>query len=257
MKALAVIALVGLGLYLVARAWKPILLVLLDLFAGLGGWSEAFRARGHDVLTLDIDPRFGCDITADILTWDPDSIPPPDIVLASPPCEAFSTMSIGTHWGGGVRAYEPKTDAARLGIALVERTVDIISALRPTFFVIENPRDVLRNLPLALPDDRRTVWQCHVGREWAKPTDLWGGFPPSLDLPRECHNRHPDHAETCCCHDHNAAPRGSRTGTQGPKTAAQRAEIPYGLSFLVCEAAERDLENFCRASAFDPAWTIL
>lgn len=214
---------------------------VLDLFAGLGGFSEAFRARGHDVTTLDIDPRFGCDVTADVLTWNPDSIEPPDIILASPPCEAFSTMSIGTHWTGGRRAYIPKTAAARLGIALVKRTVGIVLDLRPRFFVIENPRDVLRSLDI-IPAERRTVWQCHVGREWAKPTDLWGGFPPSLDLPGECHNRRPEHPSTCCCHDHNAAPRGSRSGTQGDKSAAERARLPYGLSFLVCEAAERDLQ---------------
>jgi hypothetical protein len=215
---------------------------VLDLFAGLGGWSEAFRARGHSVTTLDIEPRFSVDIVADVLTWDTDSLAMrPDIILASPPCEAFSTMSIGTHWTGGRRAYIPKSDAARLGVQLVKRTVGIILELRPRFFVIENPRDVLRSLEI-IPAERRTVWQCHVGRAWAKPTDLWGGFPPSLDLPRECHNRRPDHPDDCCCHDHNAAPRGSRTGTQGPKSAAERAEIPYGLSFLVCEAAERDLQ---------------
>lgn len=212
---------------------------ILDLFAGLGGWSAAFRDRGHEVITLDNDPRFGCNITQDIL--EPFDLPwRPDIVLASPPCEAFSVMSIGTHWTGGRRAYIPKTDHARLSMRLVGRTLDIVHATSPAFFVIENPRDVLRNLGL-IDYPRRTVWQCHVGREWAKPTDLWGRFPPSLVFPPPCHNRRPEHPSDCCCRDHNAAPRGSRTGTQGPKTAAERAEIPRGLASLVTDACERDL----------------
>ena len=101
---------------------------VLDLFAGLEGWSQPFRERGHDVISLDNDPRFGCDITADLLDWNPKDLPwRPDIVLASPPCEAFSVMSIGTHWGGGKRAYEPMTDGARLNMALVRRTVGVIA----------------------------------------------------------------------------------------------------------------------------------
>jgi hypothetical protein len=31
---------------------------VLDLFAGLEGWSAPFRARDHDVISVDIDPRF-------------------------------------------------------------------------------------------------------------------------------------------------------------------------------------------------------
>ena len=40
----------------------------LDLFAGLRGWSDPARARGHDVTTLDFDRRFGSDFSVDILT---------------------------------------------------------------------------------------------------------------------------------------------------------------------------------------------
>ena len=42
---------------------------VLDLFAGLKGWSSAFD---HDVRTLDIEPKFDCDITLDILDFEPD-----------------------------------------------------------------------------------------------------------------------------------------------------------------------------------------
>lgn len=32
---------------------------VLDLFSGLGGWSNCWREAGHEVETLDLDPRFG------------------------------------------------------------------------------------------------------------------------------------------------------------------------------------------------------
>lgn len=223
---------------------------VLDLFAGLGGWSAAFRDRGHDVITLDNDPRFGCDITADVrepmvaqrlLGFRP------QVILASPPCETFSTLAFQRgHYrltDDGARA-EPATDAGRLAVALVHRTVFLIRVLRPAFAIIENPRALLRTLDV-IPFERRTVWYCHLGHELngrpaAKPTDLWGMFPPSLELPGPCHNRRPSHGSGCCCHDHVAAPRGSRTGTQGPETAAERAKVPYQLSLAVCLAAEHD-----------------
>ena len=57
---------------------------ILDLFAGLGGEQRraAIEARGHEYCTLDIDPRFGCSITADIFKFN--ALPPADFIWASP-----------------------------------------------------------------------------------------------------------------------------------------------------------------------------
>ena len=79
--------------------------------------------------------------------------------------------------------------------------------------------------------ERRTVTYCQYGEPRMKPTDLWGGFPPGLEF-RRCRNGDP-------CHE--AAPRGAKTGTQGIKGAALRAEIPYRLSLEACLAAEAAL----------------
>ena len=37
---------------------------VLDLFAGLEGWSEPFRERDHDVISVDLDPRFDVSLEA-------------------------------------------------------------------------------------------------------------------------------------------------------------------------------------------------
>jgi hypothetical protein len=205
---------------------------VLDLFSGLRGWSEPFEERGHEIFTIDIDPRFKPNLVADILEVEQSDIPwAPDIILASPPCETFSVASIGRYWPGG----EPSPEARR-GLALVHATLALIEALQPAFAVIENPRGMLRRAGVLDRYPRVTVWYCRYGEERAKPTDLWGApFPPSWVPRPECRNGHPDHTR---------APRGSRLGTQGIRTGPERAKIPRELALEICLAAERDLERW-------------
>jgi hypothetical protein len=213
---------------------------VLDLFCGLKGWSRPFAERGHDVVTLDLDPAFHATITGDILTTPPAHAAmrggPFDIVLASPPCEGFTVMNIGKNWTrpDDVPPHQPKTASARLALDIVEATRYWIDCLEPTYFIIENPRAKLRKLPVVGDLERRTVTYCQYGETNMKPTDLWGGFPPSLVLHPPCKNGDPCHVR---------APRGSRTpgSVQGKSGPAVRAEIPYQLALAVCLAAEHDL----------------
>tara|TARA_Y100000310_G_C20631576_1_gene788927 strand:- start:595 stop:1317 length:723 start_codon:yes stop_codon:yes gene_type:complete len=214
-------------------------LKVLDLFSGLEGWSEAFRDRGHKVLTLDNDSRFDSDFCVDIRRFQLKDLPwKPDVILASPPCNAFSVASIGKHWGGGKRAYEPNSDMARLSMNLIRHTKKLFETIDPDFFLLENPRGVLRKLHLLDELERRTVTYCQYGETRMKPTDLWGAFPPSLRLEPPCKNGDP-------CHE--PAPRGARTGTQG-LNRFESAKIPYELSLAVCVAAEMDNEAGVRGS---------
>ena len=235
---------------------------VLDLFSGLGGWAEPFRARGHEVITLDFEPKFHCDITADILEWDPLSLPASWIgaddlvIVASPPCEAFSVLQIGRSWTGpnDDPPHQPKTDQARLGVKIVERTREVIDILKPAFFVLENPRAKLRKLPVVADLPRDTVSFCRYGLDFMKPTDLFGHFPPSWESRGVCDSRNAplfkmdgrvwvtDRAngnEPC----HIQAVRGSTTGIQGKLSAAERAKIPFELALSICVAAELDLAS--------------
>jgi len=210
---------------------------VLDLFAGLEGWSAPFRERGHEVVSLDFDPSFGCDITADILEWNPlDLLWEPDLILASPPCEGFTVMNIGKNWTrpNDVPPHAPKTESAWNALKIVQRTRSVIAELQPRYFVIENPRGKLRKLPVVADLERRTVTYCHYGETRMKPTDLWGGFPPSLVLLPPCRNGDPCHV---------SAPRGSKTpgSVQGQTGGPERAKVPHALALAVCLAAENDL----------------
>lgn len=197
---------------------------ILDLFSGLGGGSAAFIAEGCEVVTLDLESRFNCDITADILTVTVEQLEqygPFDFIWASPPCEAFSVAAIGHHWGGGKGAYQPKTEHAKISQHIVSHTINLMAALAPTYgWMMENPRGVLRKLPAVSGLPRETVTYCQYGDSRMKPTDLWGKFPEGWKPRSMCKNGAP-------CHE--AAPRGARTGTQGIKGAAERAIVPIEL----------------------------
>lgn len=214
-------------------------LKVINLFAGHQTWLVPFRERGHETWSTDIVDRPGIDLAIDILDLRVQDIPfqRPDLLLASPDCTAFSVASIGTHWTGGYRTYEPKTDKARNRIALVRKMMLIGLLLRPRMGIIENPRGMLRKLGLLDHIERRTVWYCQYGDERAKPTDLWGApFPKHFETRPECRNGATARGE---CH-HAAAPRGAKTGTQGRDKDA-RSFIPYELALDVCLAAEREL----------------
>lgn len=204
---------------------------VLDLFSGHGGWSQAFQDRGHEVFRVDWDDYYEAELHIDILRLTATDVPHPDIVLASPPCERFSVARF-RHWGLGYRV-NPMDYETKQAIRLVKRTMHLIRVLQPHFWVVENPRGMLRRLGL-IPGVPVTITQCQYGRPYMKPTDLWGGFPPSLRLKVPCSNGAP-------CHQR--APRGSRVGTLGVDYDL-RSVIPPRLSLAVCRAAEKDLQLF-------------
>lgn len=125
---------------------------------------------------------------------------------------------IGRNWN---RDYTPKTASARLSMELVTRTLTVIEQIAPRWWFIENPRAMLRKLPHLAAFRRVTVTYCQYGDTRQKPTDIWTNVPPEVWTPRPiCERGSPCHV---------AAPRGSRTGTQGLKGDVERGRIPPAL----------------------------
>lgn len=209
---------------------------VLDLFSGLGGFSQPFKDRGHEVTTLDVNPKFRPDVVADVRKiWYPSlSLHGSyDVVLASPPCNAFSIVRA---W----RGWPPELE--RDGLALVSCTFHLIAEMAPTWWVVENPRGRLRRY---IGPPRQTVHLCNFGREFMKPTDLWGRWPGGkLKDPRPCA-------------PHNSSPNGiveiknmkRRTGAMAQESgwskeaSALRAKLPYGLGEELCRRMEAALES--------------
>ena len=206
---------------------------VLELFAGSRSFSKVAEEMGMETFTSDIKPFEKIDYVCDILDFDVSKVPfNPDIIWASPPCTYFSVASIGHHWN---KDHTPKTEEAKLGVKIIQKTVDIIKFLKPDYFFIENPRGKLRKLEVVKGIPRATVTYCQYGEDRMKPTDIWSNFifeEHSLLSednklqgwkPREmCFNGNKN------CH-HQPAPRGSQTGTQGIKGNYLRSVVPYEL----------------------------
>jgi hypothetical protein len=69
----------------------------IDLFCGLGGWTEGLLAEGWDVIGFDIerhvygDHRYPAQLVVqDVLTLHGSQFRTADLIVASPPCQAYS-----------------------------------------------------------------------------------------------------------------------------------------------------------------------
>lgn len=193
---------------------------VLELFAGSRSVGKIAEELGMEVFSSDLIEFEGIHYPVSILDFDVTKVPfQPDIIWASPPCTGFSVAAIGHHWTGGKGAYIPKTDTARLGIELVKKTLEIIEHFQPTYWFMENPRGVLRKLDVVKGLNKQSVTYCQYGDERMKPTDIWTNSIMWEPKPM-CKNGDPCHV---------AAPRGSRTGTQGRANAYERSKIPEDL----------------------------
>jgi len=202
---------------------------ILELFAGSRSVGKSAELLGHEVFSVDIKDFDGIDLAKDIEFVTPADIPfIPDMVWASPPCTTYSIAAISHHRDGHIALSEFAEKSDRL----VHNTLRLIRHYlkeNPDMkYYIENPRGMMRKMPFMQHLPRTTVWYCTYGDIRAKPTDIWSnnlinlfnvdGWSPR----KECFNGNKN------CH-HEAAPRGSATGTQGLKCAYTRSKIPDEL----------------------------
>jgi hypothetical protein len=204
---------------------------ILELFAGSRSVGKQAELMGYEVYSSDINKYKNINYVSDILEFDTDKIPfIPNVIWASPPCTYFSVASIGKHWNID---NTPKTDNAVLGVKIVQKTIDIIKhyqQLNPNLiYFVENPRGKLRKLPVTdFFDKRHTVTYCQYGDSRMKPTDIWTNSDKWIPRPI-CKN-----GDKC----HDAAPRGSKTGTQGIKGDYMRSVIPTDLCIEILKSIE-------------------
>lgn len=214
---------------------------VLELFAGTRSIGKAFEKRGHEVFSVEWNKDFkNIDLYADILTVTAEDIirsfGRPDVIWASPDCTTFSIAAISHHRRQNPETgnLDPVSDYAKFCDQVDKHVLQLIRDLKPKYYFIENPRGGMRKMEWMQGLPRYTVTYCQyetdkpVSERRMKPTDIWTNHPDPRFKPM-CKNGSP-------CHE--AAPRGSKTGTQGLKGSKERSVIPAQLCDHIAEICE-------------------
>jgi hypothetical protein len=191
----------------------------LELFSGTESFSKVAFSMGHEIFTVELLPEFNPNLVGNILDEHiqkqiQDQLKTVDLVWMSPVCTAWTLAAGNTHW---TKYRMPKTMLALDSIKMMMycRYIADYCEKNGKYFVIENPN----GRAVWIMDNKwlNRVWYCQYGDKRAKPTNIWSNIP-NLNL-KTCFNGNKN------CH-HEAAPRGSKTGTQSSNCSVERSVIP-------------------------------
>lgn len=190
--------------------------VMVDLFSGFGGASEAFmRSREWTVKRFENNPLLS-DVentqTVDLTEVTGEMIGAADLVWASPPClefsQAYNAPAVVAKREG--REFTPTLD-------LVKTAIRLIDEIKPTYFVIENVFGAIPHFKPLLGKPRQLV----------SSFALWGNFP-YLIMPQEFH-----HLKTM-----------NDVHSSNPLRSNYRAIVPYEISEALLKSFEHQQTLF-------------
>jgi len=143
----------------------------LDLFCGLGGWSDGLVMEGFEVLGVEINPKIAelykhpC-LIADVRELNGRMFKTFDLIVGSPPCRDFS---VAGYFGKKYWKIPPNPEK---GMSLVNAFLRIIEEVEPKFWLMENvPR-----LEIFLEEKPNCIAKLTKYMQRA----FWGNFPQFL-----------------------------------------------------------------------------
>lgn len=197
-------------------------LKVIDLFSGLGGFSQAFVDRGHYVTRYDFNPEFEGiphTIIRDVFSLKKTDLEGADIILASIDCTYFTYANA-----------QPDKEGLELSYKLAKHTITIIKDAEPRYYVIENPPGRIKNvlgIPMII-----TAWG-YWGKPYLKPTWLWGNIP-GIEWKTRYTEPEPKDTWDLSRYKHN---KFSYLCDSDPK---KRSIVPYDFSLALCSAVENN-----------------
>ena len=201
---------------------------VLSIYASTNSLGDAFRDVGANVIDLSwYDVKtIKCDIK-------PGEV---DVIVVQPLCKTYSIAGIKYHRIKNKNGnLDPVSDLARFSDNMNIYILKMIKELKPKVWIIENPiggfrkMNYLNDFLEEVNGTRYSITYCAYGDNRRKPTDIFTNMNDLIFKPM-CKN-----GDTC----HEAAPRGSRTGTQARKNKEDKARIPKEL----CDYLIRETKN--------------
>lgn len=148
----------------------------LDLYCGLGGWSDGLVLEGFELLGVEIEPHIAelykhPVIVADVRSLDGKDFKGYDLIVGSPPCRDFTKIpDFRYKEGEGYKITpwkEPKNPER--GLELVYAFLRIVEEAEPTYWIMENVVGLTEYL------DIKPRMITRLGK--AMKRAFWGNFP--------------------------------------------------------------------------------
>lgn len=144
---------------------------VIDLFCGTKSLEHVCNANNLQYITVDLNVDRNASYTCDILNWDYSSLlnTHPLLIWASPPCTEYSQFN---------RAIPNKIPNIAQANSYVLKVLEIINALKPKYWIIENPQTgLLKHQPFMKNIPFVDVTYCKYGKSYRKATRLWTNVP--------------------------------------------------------------------------------
>ena len=148
---------------------------LLELFSGTGSIGRAFRERGWQVTSVDLEEKFNPTICCDVLELESGRVfGNVDLLWASPPCTHYSCAR--------TRAKTPRDlDGSDL---LVRKVLDLADELN-CYYLMENPHSgLLKTRAVVQGIQMEVLDYCRYGAAYRKRTAFWtnSSYTPARPL---------------------------------------------------------------------------
>jgi len=186
----------------------------LDLFCGLGGFSDGLALEGFDVTGVEIEPKIAAlykhrVIVADVCSLNPEEFRGFDLIVGSPPCRDFCVMAETV----GLTKWRDPPNPQR-GLLLVNAFLNFIEVAKPTYWLMENSNLLQKHIKIK----PRQITNLGIGMK----RGFWGNYP-SFITPRDM--------------THNF-----KFGERKPLTSWERARIPLPVARALGAAVRQELE---------------
>lgn len=183
---------------------------VLDLFCGIGGWSDGFAIEGFEVIGVEINPNIAKlykhpVIIQDINTLDGKQFKDYDVIVGSPPCRDFSIFAkrFGKTW-------KKNPPDPQQGLKLIHEFIRVVQEAKPKYWIMENVPGLI---PYFKPPRFTTYLEPPEKQQMRR--SFWGVFPLFL-FPVQ--------------HDMKVARYRPEVGRKAKRNALERAKIPLPVT---------------------------